>query len=119
MMLAHSWLPRRMKKFSGYLILNAKSRQIVSSDWHQRHLKTKGIVLVTGAAIPACLDRRSHPRRGSWPVATHSIKVEGTRRLRTKTSLHLWWEFAILEEAEEIIILSMDISTDFDRGLKF
>ena len=32
LMEAHSWLPRRMKKFSGYLILYASSRQMVSSD---------------------------------------------------------------------------------------
>ena len=29
----HSWLPLSRKKFSGYLILHASSRQMVSRDW--------------------------------------------------------------------------------------
>ena len=69
-MLAHSWFPRNKKKFSGYLILYASSRQIVSKlcfpetqhNVFEYHTKFEKIIYVG-----THLCQRSLPGTDSWP----------------------------------------------------
>lgn len=74
LMLAHSWLPRRRKKFSGYLILYAKSKQIVSSDCFP--LKKCFTLIFIKNFVSNFTDPRNHPGINNSPLEeSHHIQI--------------------------------------------
>lgn len=89
LMLAHSWLPRSRKKFSGYLILYARSRQMVSNDC----LPTRNITPVM---------RYETSRIAARPTAVDVVAQ--------KEVVALGREATVFEQPQQVVVLAVHIT---------